>query len=133
MSQTFGGEVLQLSTDSNAIRYGLLALAETSQKAREGYRRREDMRNIALLADTCQQRHMLSVIHQALLEVLGTLRNMVGNLDTFWMKKSQAAVGEEAVRSLLPEISDSSLTSCVYWLWVRIRKRQHVPLREKIH
>lgn len=122
MSQKFGGEVLQLSTDSNAIRYGLLALAETSQKTREGYRRGNDTRNIAIIADTCSQRHMLSVIHQALLEVLGTLREMVGNLDMFWMKKSQPVVGDDTVESLLPEISDNSLTSCVYWLWVRIRE-----------
>lgn len=122
MTQTFGCEVVQLSTESTPIRYELLALAESSCSAREDRRTDAETSSATLLTSLRQQQYEeLDDNHKALCSILSTIRIMIMDIDDFW-SQGNVFFTNDNLESLLQGIMDCSLTRSIYWLSVRIRK-----------
>ncbi|KAF2800259.1 hypothetical protein K505DRAFT_355826 [Melanomma pulvis-pyrius CBS 109.77] len=117
MGQTFGCEVLHLSTESTSIRYGLLALADKSLNKSEAR-----TPNIALLADIFrQQDHTLDAMHTALLDVMTIAGNVCVDVSKFWLEEEDAILRNSVINTLFLEIGNNSFASSMYWLLVRLQ------------
>ncbi|KAF2013997.1 hypothetical protein BU24DRAFT_452773 [Aaosphaeria arxii CBS 175.79] len=120
--QSFGCEALQLSTDTVAIRYGLLALADTSLSIQQPYNREEGALDVSLIADILQQRECeQGTLTCALAKMLGITRHAIADLDKFWMREEHSLNGQGIEEMLLPHLETSPLASSVYWLLARLQ------------
>ncbi|KAF2119600.1 hypothetical protein BDV96DRAFT_596303 [Lophiotrema nucula] len=121
LRQSFGCEVLQLSTEVDAIRFEILALADASLRWRRIEITQEDAPDIALLAMLVRQRgNDTDPIHNALLEILISTRKATTDLSKFWQYWEEAVTKETLMGSVLAEAVLRPLALPIFWLAVRL-------------
>ncbi|KAH7121096.1 hypothetical protein B0J11DRAFT_438906 [Dendryphion nanum] len=120
--QCFGCEVMQLSTESDPISYGLLALADACLSTREARNAGEVVHKIDLMTDALQQSaNETDVVHGALLSTLATVRRAVTNLDQFLYQVENIDIVSDIAEAVVSQIEHRPLASAIFWLLARFQ------------
>lgn len=120
MKQCFGGEVLQLSSESPTLRRKLLEVAQISLEVENHSQRiRNEIQSTGRASQFSPVGVKLDLVGTAMTEVLDITKDVFANLSDVWLH-SNIATRTAALELFSSDLLTQSLAARIFWAFVRL-------------